>query len=121
MLTSGLGQRRNLSASYAAEVAQAASLDDLQAVAFRPDSDMASSFNPCYCLTKAMVNRAVQLLAADPALSERKVTVTAVDPGWCRWVTGTCVKHVSHLSVGAGKGWKRNASFKAGCRHASLR
>jgi NAD(P)-dependent dehydrogenase (short-subunit alcohol dehydrogenase family) len=35
-------------------------------------------------VSKAMLNRATQLLAAHPAFTTRGVRVTAVDPGWVR-------------------------------------
>ena len=53
-------------------------------VTYRSDAEMDSRFNPCYCLTKAMLNRAVQLLAEDPLLADRGISINAVDPGWCR-------------------------------------
>jgi len=38
--------------------------------------------------TQAMINKAVQLLAADPLLSNRGLAITAADPGWCRCARG---------------------------------
>ena len=55
-------------------------------VAYRPDSGMSARSNSCYCLTKAMLNRAAQLLADDPVLTQKRISINAVDPGWCRQV-----------------------------------
>jgi NAD(P)-dependent dehydrogenase (short-subunit alcohol dehydrogenase family) len=40
---------------------------------------------PTYCVAKALLNKAVQLMAADEAFKERGVSVVSVCPGWCRW------------------------------------
>jgi NAD(P)-dependent dehydrogenase (short-subunit alcohol dehydrogenase family) len=32
-----------------------------------------------------MLNRATQLLAQDPRLTEWGITINSVCPGWCRW------------------------------------
>jgi NAD(P)-dependent dehydrogenase (short-subunit alcohol dehydrogenase family) len=39
---------------------------------------------PTYCVAKALLNRAGQLLAADEAFKQRGVSVVSVCPGWCR-------------------------------------
>uniref|UniRef100_A0A383VG77 Uncharacterized protein n=1 Tax=Tetradesmus obliquus TaxID=3088 RepID=A0A383VG77_TETOB len=64
--------------------------------AFNPDSPMASlkpeqpgALAPTYCVSKALMNRAVQLMAADEGLQARGVRVVAVTPGWCRTDLGT--------------------------------
>jgi NAD(P)-dependent dehydrogenase (short-subunit alcohol dehydrogenase family) len=58
---------------------------------FNPNSPMASlkpeqpgALAPTYCVSKALMNRAVQLMAADEQLKERGLSVVAVTPGWCR-------------------------------------
>ncbi|KAF6265826.1 hypothetical protein COO60DRAFT_1623711 [Scenedesmus sp. NREL 46B-D3] len=63
---------------------------------FNPDSPMASlrpeqpgALAPTYCVSKALLNRAVQLMAADEELRARGVAVVAVTPGWCRTDLGT--------------------------------
>jgi NAD(P)-dependent dehydrogenase (short-subunit alcohol dehydrogenase family) len=40
---------------------------------------------PTYCVAKALLNKAVQLMAADEAFKQRGVSVVSVCPGWCRW------------------------------------
>jgi NAD(P)-dependent dehydrogenase (short-subunit alcohol dehydrogenase family) len=40
---------------------------------------------PTYCVAKALLNKAVQLMAADDAFKQRGVCVASVCPGWCRW------------------------------------
>jgi NAD(P)-dependent dehydrogenase (short-subunit alcohol dehydrogenase family) len=39
---------------------------------------------PTYCVAKALLNKAVQLMAADGAFKQRGVSVVSVCPGWCR-------------------------------------
>ncbi|KAK9798499.1 hypothetical protein WJX73_002467 [Symbiochloris irregularis] len=84
MVTSGLGHRSHLSQSYASEVAGADTINALQAISFRRDAHMAGTFNPCYCLTKAMLNRSAHILATDPVLKDRHININSQDPGWCR-------------------------------------
>lgn len=43
-------------------------------------------YAPTYSVAKALLNRGVQLMAADSAFKERGVSVVSVCPGWCRWV-----------------------------------
>ena len=43
---------------------------------------------PTYCLSKALLNRATQLLAADPLLQQRGISVNTVCPGHCRTEMG---------------------------------
>jgi hypothetical protein len=58
---------------------------------FNANSPMASlqpqqpgALAPTYCVSKALMNRAGQLMAADADLKARGVSVVAVTPGWCR-------------------------------------
>ena len=39
---------------------------------------------PARSVTKAMLNRATQLLAREPRLQRRGITVSVVTPGWVR-------------------------------------
>ena len=41
-------------------------------------------YAPFYSLSKAAMNRATELLAKDPSLTSRGITIAAVTPGWCR-------------------------------------
>jgi hypothetical protein len=43
-----------------------------------------NTFSPDYSVSKAALNRGVQLLAADGALRPPAAAVAAVCPGWCR-------------------------------------
>ena len=61
-------------------------------------------------LTQALLNRATQLLAADPGVRGRGVAVNAVDPGWCRCVYVVVGGRRGSLffgfvCVGRGGGW----------------
>ena len=51
-------------------------------------SQLGGMYSPFYSLSKAAMNRGTELLAEDPALTSRGITVAAVTPGWCR------VRHV---------------------------
>jgi NAD(P)-dependent dehydrogenase (short-subunit alcohol dehydrogenase family) len=70
-------------------------------VPFKPDSPMgreppgAGSMAPTYSVSKAALNRAVQLLAADPAFTARGIKVASVCPGWCRTDMGGADAHRS--------------------------
>jgi NAD(P)-dependent dehydrogenase (short-subunit alcohol dehydrogenase family) len=64
----------------------------LQAIAFDPDSQMGTAapaqgaYSPTYSVAKAMLNKAVELLAQDAAVKARGIRVASTCPGWCRWV-----------------------------------
>jgi NAD(P)-dependent dehydrogenase (short-subunit alcohol dehydrogenase family) len=85
-VSSGYGQLSHLRGSgYYERVASAPDLEALARIEFDPhDAHMASSYVPAYKLSKAMQNRATQLLAASPQLAARGVRVAAVSPGWVR-------------------------------------
>ncbi len=80
-VTSGLAQLRHLSGSYLRSVRDATSLEDLQSIRFE-SSGCPASFKPTYCLTKAMLNRASQILSKQPAF--KHLSVNSADPGWVR-------------------------------------
>ena len=80
-VTSGLGQLRTLHNSYKDEVRSASTLDQLKNISFR-EGYSPSSFKPTYSLTKAMINRATQILSKEPEF--KHVSINAADPGWCR-------------------------------------
>jgi NAD(P)-dependent dehydrogenase (short-subunit alcohol dehydrogenase family) len=46
---------------------------------------------PTYCVSKALLNKAGQLLAADQSFKQRGVSVVSVCPGWCRYVLSVTV------------------------------
>lgn len=92
-VSSTLGQLSNLTPDYAGPITAAKSLEELRAAAarFDPASPMPShnTFSPDYSVSKAALNRGVQLLAADGALRPPAAAVAAVCPGWCRTDMGT--------------------------------
>lgn len=51
---------------------------------------------PTYCVAKALLNKAGQLLSADDVFKQRGVSVVAVCPGWCRCTlfVASCYKHI---------------------------
>ncbi|WIA15411.1 hypothetical protein OEZ85_002065 [Tetradesmus obliquus] len=93
-VSSGLGKLANLSPDYVEAVAAMSSIDAFKepaaAVPFNADSSMGSAapgaggMCPTYCVAKALLNKAGQLLAADDVFKQRGVSVVAVCPGWCR-------------------------------------
>eukprot|EP00898_Chlorokybus_atmophyticus_P003199 jgi/Chlat1/3880/Chrsp26S04168 len=84
-VTSGYARREFLSASYQRQIEQASTLEDLANIKFdASDQKMSNGAHATYKLTKAMVNRATQILADDPKLTSRGISCSAVDPGWCR-------------------------------------
>lgn len=44
----------------------------------------AGSMTPTYSVAKALLNKAVQLLAGDAAFKAHGVNVVSTRPGWCR-------------------------------------
>lgn len=84
-VTSGLAQLSHLNGSHRSRVEGASSLQDLQSIHFDPDNS-AASFQPTYCLTKAMLNRASQILSRAPAFSH--LSINSADPGWVRTEMG---------------------------------
>ena len=83
-VTSGYGMLNELSPSYRTQISGADSLDALSSIAFDPADSMRSAYVAPYKVSKAMLNRATQLLARDNELSGRRVAVSVVCPGWCR-------------------------------------
>uniref|UniRef100_A0A7S3VKX9 Uncharacterized protein n=1 Tax=Dunaliella tertiolecta TaxID=3047 RepID=A0A7S3VKX9_DUNTE len=102
MTSSGFAHLDYLTPDYVERVTQAKSLEDLwqRCEAFDPGSAMGhpevhkgklSSFGtavPAYKISKAMVNKAASLLSQDPLLTQRGISITAVDPGHCRTTMG---------------------------------
>uniref|UniRef100_A0A7S0RI98 Uncharacterized protein n=1 Tax=Chlamydomonas leiostraca TaxID=1034604 RepID=A0A7S0RI98_9CHLO len=85
MVSSGYGQRHYLSQEYLTAIESAQSLEQLlQGCQYVAGSAMGKQEVGMYKLSKAMLNRATQLLAKDPALTAARIAVNAVDPGWCR-------------------------------------
>ena len=80
-VTSGLAQLSHLSGSYRNQVERAATLQDLQSIHFDAENCPAS-FKPTYSLTKAMLNRASQILSTASAF--RHLSINSADPGWVR-------------------------------------
>eukprot|EP00123_Amoebidium_parasiticum_P013521 comp22007_c0_seq1/m.31856 comp22007_c0_seq1/g.31856 ORF comp22007_c0_seq1/g.31856 comp22007_c0_seq1/m.31856 type:complete len:262 (-) comp22007_c0_seq1:3-788(-) len=84
-VSSEMGQLRSLSNAYKERIRNAKTIQELLLIGYEPrDTDMASQYYPCYRISKAMINRATQLLAQDPMVKSRRLTVSCVDPGWCR-------------------------------------
>ncbi|GBF92184.1 hypothetical protein Rsub_05266 [Raphidocelis subcapitata] len=91
-VSSTLGQLSKLSPDYAEPISSAKNLGELRAAAarFDPSSPMPAhnTYSPDYSVSKAALNRAVQLMAADGALRPAGAAA-AVCPGWCRTDMGT--------------------------------
>lgn len=78
---STFSQLTNLQGPYRNLVKGAVTLKDLCQIQFKPESNPAP-FNPTYCLSKAMLNRATQIMAKSPEFSH--LSINAADPGWVR-------------------------------------
>lgn len=99
MVSSALGALGCLTPDYAEPISSAATLGEVKAAAHRfdPDSPLAkASFAPSYCVSKAALNRSVQLLAAGDLLKDKGVSVVAVCPGWCRTDMGSGAEVEGH-------------------------
>lgn len=84
-VSSTLGTLKNLSPKYQRYVTEASSIKELSKMPHIHDDPIKNIMVPCYSLTKAMMNRLTQFLAADPLLTSRKITINSVCPGWCRY------------------------------------
>ena len=78
------GQACKPGKSYRQQVDTAQSLEDLSGIAYNAEGPGSSSHSPCYDLTKAMLNKATNLMSKMPEFQH--LTVNAGDPGWCRYV-----------------------------------
>jgi NAD(P)-dependent dehydrogenase (short-subunit alcohol dehydrogenase family) len=62
----------------------------VQAISFQQDSQMGKGapaqggHAPTYSVAKAVLNKAMQLLAADEGFKARGIRVASTCPGWCR-------------------------------------
>ncbi|KAI8463641.1 MAG: hypothetical protein J3K34DRAFT_443196 [Monoraphidium minutum] len=88
-VSSGLGKLSYLTPDYAGAITAAETLEELSAAARRydPASPMPqhNASSPDYSVSKAALNRAVQLLARPGSpLRAARAAVAAVCPGWCR-------------------------------------
>ena len=84
-VSSGNGRLQYQSERYRRAGLAAQSLQQLaEAIVYDPGDEQARDGAPCYSLSKFLMNRAVQLLAVDPALVGRRLTINAVTPGRCR-------------------------------------
>jgi NAD(P)-dependent dehydrogenase (short-subunit alcohol dehydrogenase family) len=96
MVSSGLGAQANISPEYQQAIQAVTDVTALPAaVPFKASSPMGSSppgqggMSPTYSVSKAMLNRAVQLLSDDSAFQSKDVSVVSTCPGWCRTDMGT--------------------------------
>jgi hypothetical protein len=51
-----------------------------------------------HCFLQAMMVKAVQLLQSDPNLAAKGISVSCVDPGWCRYVIMLISQRAHHAS-----------------------
>ncbi|KAK9864077.1 hypothetical protein WJX84_011985 [Apatococcus fuscideae] len=89
MVSSTLGSLSRLSPKYQTLVTEADSIKQLSKMPHIHDDPVKNIMVPPYSLTKAMMNRMTQLLAADPLLTSRQITINSVCPGWCRTDMGS--------------------------------
>lgn len=100
-VSSGLADLSALpSAAYRERIEAANSLDELRAISFDPEDAGCKKVGipertagkpgvPVYRISKAMLNKATQLLSSDERLTARDITISAVCPGWCRTDLGS--------------------------------
>merc|ERR1712151_453200 len=63
----------------------ATSVADLQAIQWEEDDwTGGQAYSPPYSLSKALLNRATQILSDDPQMKEKNISLVAICPGWCR-------------------------------------
>lgn len=85
MVSSEAGCLSHLSHTYRSTITAASDLDELEKdVEFIQDDPQQKFEAPAYCVSKAMLNRATQLLATTEDLVDRGISINAVCPGWCR-------------------------------------
>jgi len=86
-VSSGLGSRRLQLDKHVESILAAPSIDDLSSVAPFDEADAAATrgnTRAIYGLSKAKLNRMMEMYAADEALKARGITFSAVCPDWCR-------------------------------------
>jgi len=83
-VSSSLAQLRNLTNPYRERVSAAKTVEDLCSISFDPHDDPSarSGIRPTYSLSKAMLNRATQVMAQRADFNH--LSVNAADPGWVR-------------------------------------
>lgn len=82
MVGSGLGDLKWVSQKYQRLLANAQTVADLEKITTRSLTSLESSWVGPYGLSKALLHRATEILAADPAWSGRHIALNAVCPGW---------------------------------------
>ena len=98
-VSSGNGRVQYQSRRYREASLQANTLQELsEAIVYDPADEQRMVGAPSYSLSKFMMNRAVQLLAQDTALTSRRLTINAVTPGRCRWASMTLIMRM-HRAV----------------------
>mmetsp|Transcript_5060 Transcript_5060/g.14545 ORF Transcript_5060/g.14545 Transcript_5060/m.14545 type:complete len:305 (-) Transcript_5060:512-1426(-) len=104
MVSSSAGKTRGSwfpSEDYATEIEGLPStLDAVRGVRWNPNDKGAKELadkgiagptptRPVYCVSKALLNKGVQVLAEDERVTSRGLSVVAVCPGWCRTDMGS--------------------------------
>jgi NAD(P)-dependent dehydrogenase (short-subunit alcohol dehydrogenase family) len=80
-VSSGLGKLDGLSARYRQLVTECSAVSQLDRLPFLADDTQRSLYAAPYRVSKAAINRATQLFAAQ---YEGQFRFSSVDPGWCR-------------------------------------
>ena len=84
-VSSRLGQLSNISQNYQKLVTDSKTLEDFKNITFDPsDVDMQKAYAPTYSLSKAILNRATQILAASDPFTTKNISIACVCPGWCK-------------------------------------
>lgn len=84
-ISTSYGEYQHLMGTYKQRIPTATDLDELaEDVVFDPNSAMIGEYVPTYKVSKAMLNRATELLAHTDDLVDRGLSINAISPGWCR-------------------------------------
>ena len=85
-----LGKVTELSPEYQEIIANITNVNEIFAIPFNEnDTLMTKKPTSTYSLSKALLNKATQLLAKDFEKKEKQVKIAAVCPGWCKTDLGT--------------------------------
>eukprot|EP01025_Chloroclados_australasicus_P069068 TRINITY_DN9680_c1_g1_i2.p1 TRINITY_DN9680_c1_g1~~TRINITY_DN9680_c1_g1_i2.p1 ORF type:complete len:263 (+),score=30.30 TRINITY_DN9680_c1_g1_i2:125-913(+) len=101
-VSSGYGSLAQQSQYYQRVVASANSVAAVLEIKYEKNDVQQNTHVPTYKVSKAMLNRYTQLLAADPQITSKGISVNAVCPGWCRTRMGNQGGSGADRSAGQG-------------------
>lgn len=81
-VTSGLGRIERLKRTFQDQINQANTLEELGLINSGGSEPGSSSYTPTYDVSKAMLNKATQIMSKLPEFQH--IAINAASPGWCR-------------------------------------